>query len=384
MHFSWPQTEECWRDTLVHKAEKSSFDRIASMYNFTWAKAIPENSWRKALKLVAMGPRDLFPTLFGAVEGIFQGYNEVFQGISYVPSAEFQLYRDNGWDRSHVYRFVRIGTKLYWSIGLYGADKYLRLSPYPTTYWDAAAWEQPASLTPVGEDVVLLPFRVYERTAGPTYPGWNGATYSGGVQCTTEFVFLPYVTNIPDTFIVNPTDYTNATPGSCPLADGPQGPGDVPVCTTDDFPDGGYLLPVDIDDFELSASQIVTASNSSGDLLFTTSSSHGFYKYAIVRVTADLGGTVPTGVNETTDYYVKPVSRVTFKLSTTAEGSPLTYTDAGSGTFRVQQSLLGLNVPESEAYPTYLYDGQVSPEIEEQLNKLCPAGSHVLLRAAVV
>lgn len=384
MHFSWPQTEECWRDTLVHKAERSAFDRIATMYNFTWAKAIPENSWRKALKLVAMGPRDLFPTLFGAVEGIFQGYNQVFQNISYVPGVQKQLYRDDGWDKTHVYRYVRIGSKLYFSTGIYGVDKYLRLSEHPSSYWDAAAWDEVVSLTPVGEDVNLLPFRVYERTAGPTYPGWNGATYSGNVQCTTEFVFLPYVTNVPETFLVSPTDYANATPGACPLADGPQAPGDTPICTTDDFPDGGYMFPTDIDDFEYSASQIVTASNASGDLLFTTSSPHGFYKYFIVRVTADLGGSVPTGISSTTDYYVKPVSTVTFKLSATSEGSPVAYTDAGVATFRVQQSLLGLNVAESEAYPLYLFDGQVSPEVEEQLNKLCPAGSHVLLRSSVV
>jgi hypothetical protein len=48
----------------------------------------------------------------------------------------------------------------------------------------------------------------------------------------------------------------------------------------------------------------------------------------------------------------------------------------------VTRSVTSISV--DDAQPIYLYDGQVAPEIEDQLNKLCPAGSHVLLRASVV
>ena len=382
MHFSWPQTEECWRDTLVHKAEKSAFDKIANLYSFTWAKAIPENSWRKALKLVALGPRDLFPTLFGAVEGIFQGYNEVFKDIYYVPGVDKQLYREDGWDRSHVYRFVRIGTKTYWSIGLYGLNKYLRLTPYKSSYWDQPSWEEYVDPEPVGEDVHLLPFRVYERQAGPSYPTWGGRTYSGGVECTVEFVFLSYVTDVPETFIVNPTDYTNATPGACPAADGPQDPGDTPICTTEGFPNTGFLIDTDTADEIAGNTYEVTASDDAGDLIFTSTIAHNYYKNTGVRFSADTGGVLPGGISSSVDYYCLPLSSTTFSISTTSEGSPVAFVDSGTPTFRVTRSVTSISV--DDAQPIYLYDGQVAPEIEDQLNKLCPAGSHVLLRASVV
>ena len=382
MHFSWPQTEECWRDTLVHKAEKSAFDKIANLYSFTWAKAIPENSWRKALKLVALGPRDLFPTLFGAVEGIFQGYNEVFQSIYYAPGTDKRLFREDGWDRSHVYRFVRIGEKLYWSINREDDDKYLRLTPYKSSYWDQPSWEEYDDFEPVGEDVHLLPFRVYERQAGPSYPSWEGRTYSGGVECTVEFVFMPYVTDVPETFIVSPTLYANATPGACPLADGPQDPGDTPICTPDDFPNTGFMIDSDTADEIAGNTYEVTASDDAGDLVFTTTVAHNYYKNTGVRFTADTGGVLPGGISASTDYYCLPLTPLTFSISTTSEGSPVAFVDVGTPTFRVTRSVISISA--DDAQPVYLYDGNVAPEIQDQLNKLCPAGSHVLLRASVV
>lgn len=248
MHLAWSQAEEAWRDTLTTKAERSALLSLSALYDLPWFRLLVESSQRKLLAGTAFSRRDLFRTLFFALETAFSQYDEVFTvgTISQAPGAAKQLYRASGWGREHVNRFVRIGTKLYWSEELYNTDLYLRLSPYTTDYWEAPTWEvDPVNLVGVGEEVRILPFRVYERNPGPSYEGWNDGTYNGPA-CLVEVVVLSYVASVPETFLLAPTEYLTATQGDCPVSGGD-------VCGPVGFPEGGFLLATDVDDFPFEA-----------------------------------------------------------------------------------------------------------------------------------
>ncbi len=83
----------------------------------------------------------------------------------------------------------------------------------------------------------------------------------------------------------------------------------------------------------LTTSATVTFSNSGGDLLCTWSghpfAASGAY-YTAISFTA--GTSTPTGITAGTVYFVKPISSSTFKLSTTAGGANITFTNSGTGT----------------------------------------------------
>ena len=78
------------------------------------------------------------------------------------------------------------------------------------------------------------------------------------------------------------------------------------------------------------AGKTFTASNNSGDLLIT-SSAHGLIANQKIRVTTTAND-LPVGLSINTDYYIKFESVNTFELSTTAGGTSIVWTDAGSGT----------------------------------------------------
>lgn len=76
-------------------------------------------------------------------------------------------------------------------------------------------------------------------------------------------------------------------------------------------------------------SSTFTALNSGGDLLLTLSGVH-VSDNQVVQVSSS--GALPTGVSASTDYYVVEQSGATCKLATTKGGTPITYTDSGTGT----------------------------------------------------
>ncbi len=83
----------------------------------------------------------------------------------------------------------------------------------------------------------------------------------------------------------------------------------------------------------LTTAATVTFSNSGGELLCTWSghpfAASGAY-YTPISFTA--GTSTPTGITAGTVYFVKPISSSTFKLSTTAGGGNIAYTNSGTGT----------------------------------------------------
>lgn len=86
-------------------------------------------------------------------------------------------------------------------------------------------------------------------------------------------------------------------------------------------------------------SATVTASSSSG-LLLTTGSAHNLAVGDIVRF-GNSGGALPVGLAANTDYYVEAIPlSTTFRVSTTAGGAAIAYTDAGSGTNTVYPQTL--------------------------------------------
>jgi hypothetical protein len=68
-----------------------------------------------------------------------------------------------------------------------------------------------------------------------------------------------------------------------------------------------------------------------------TAANHGFTTGTKVRLVPDAGSTLPAGVLANTEYFVLDLdlTQNSFKLATTANGTPLTTTAAGTGTFKV-------------------------------------------------
>jgi hypothetical protein len=93
-----------------------------------------------------------------------------------------------------------------------------------------------------------------------------------------------------------------------------------------------------------------------------TAANHGFTPGTKVRLVADSGSTLPTGVLENTEYFVidDDLTQNAFKLAVAANGAPLATTAAGVGTFKVisgryltptEKTLL--NITTSDAIPVH-------------------------------
>ena len=75
-----------------------------------------------------------------------------------------------------------------------------------------------------------------------------------------------------------------------------------------------------------------TISNASPAVV--TDSSHGLYSGMRIRFSTT--GTLPTGLNTTTTYYVKVVDSNTFQVATTINGTSINTSSAGSGTHTIE------------------------------------------------
>jgi hypothetical protein len=142
-----------------------------------------------------------------------------------------------------------------------------------------------------------------------------------------------------------------------------------------------------------------------------TAVNHGFTVGTKVRLVPDPGGTLPTGVAANTEYFVldTDLTPSSFKLSTTAKGTPLATTAAGGGTFKVvsgryltADEKTALSITTGEAVPVHqgllridytdeLVEREIAPQIirlSDTVERLYmdipylgfPAGQNSLLR----
>ena len=100
-------------------------------------------------------------------------------------------------------------------------------------------------------------------------------------------------------------------------------------------------------DIKAGGSWLVTFSSSTG-LLGTTNVAHGLSDDTPVEVFAEGAGTLPTGLSANTTYYVRSASGSTLKFATTAGGSAIAYTDAGSGSLRLKLASVGVAVQSAD------------------------------------
>jgi hypothetical protein len=146
------------------------------------------------------------------------------------------------------------------------------------------------------------------------------------------------------------------------------------------------------------------------EAIFTTVN-HGFTAGTKVRLTTDASSTLPTGVLANTEYFVldTDLTQSSFKLSTTAKGTPLATTDAGTGTFKVisgryltAAEKTALSITTNDAVPVHqgllridytdeLIEREISPQVirlSDTVERLYmdipylgfPAGQNSLLR----
>lgn len=249
MEALWSQSEEALRDTLVHKAERGAFNRIAAHYGFDRLQSISEAAWRGGLTTVAYNARDIFPVVFEALYYVLSDFIE-HTTVTINPAEPNKLFFDAPVSAAYIGRYIRIDGVTYYTTNIEN-DSELVLSPYKTSYWAAAAFDV-ESETEV--EIEIIPFVVYERGSGPTYTdpngdgdtsdSWNGATYTWVLNNTLEIEVYPHIAFVPESYLQEPTEYLTASPGTCP-ADG----GDV--CTPYSMPNGGYLLDTDVDDLDV-------------------------------------------------------------------------------------------------------------------------------------
>jgi len=117
------------------------------------------------------------------------------------------------------------------------------------------------------------------------------------------------------------------------------------------------------------AGKAFTASSSSG--LLITSADHGLIDTQVINVT-NTGGTLPTGLLTSTNYYVRDKTDDTFKLAIASGGTAIAYTNAGSGTHNwITKQVTGLSHLEGESVQIY-YDGM------QHINKTVTSGSILL------
>lgn len=98
------------------------------------------------------------------------------------------------------------------------------------------------------------------------------------------------------------------------------------------------------------SSTTFTASNSGGDLLLTWSGSTSLPNNTAITLT-NSGGSLPTGTQTNKAYYVVSTTTTTFKIALTATGTPITYTDAGTGT----QSFATINIAQPKFIKYHYY-----------------------------
>jgi hypothetical protein len=97
-------------------------------------------------------------------------------------------------------------------------------------------------------------------------------------------------------------------------------------------------------------SQVVTFSNSGGSLLVTGSIPPFSDFQGIPLVFSNTGGALPTGILQTSIYYMFPISGNTFKISTSFTNALasifVAFTNVGSGTTSCRKAPLGVEIGE--------------------------------------
>jgi len=73
------QIDQAFRDTLITKAEGSSFSTLSKLHGFPYPQGYNVRSWRLALRALAYGPRGTLGCTHAALEGVFDHLHERFQ-----------------------------------------------------------------------------------------------------------------------------------------------------------------------------------------------------------------------------------------------------------------------------------------------------------------
>ncbi len=344
--YAWSQAEEALRDTLIHKAERSAFVKIAEANGFTWPQSLAETAWRGALVKVTFNARDIFPVVFEALRRAFSGYSEVFTDCEYAAPNVIQ--RGAQWHEAYVYRYIRIGTTIYFSVGV-DANQ-LFLSPYRTSYWSAA------DFTGVDGDAIerleVLPFMTYERGDGPYYGPGTEDSYRGPNN-TLEIELWPHVATDMGSYLLEPTEYETASQGTCPVDGGD-------VCTPEDMPNGAYMYYSDVDEIDTAAVGTQVLPFATINVVTTDS----FAASGTLSVTSSDGEQTITYTGKTSTSF----TGCTGGIGTILDNTPIR---------QISDALENVD----EAYPIYLEEAAAAPEIAGQFDRLLPAGNHITMRS---
>lgn len=227
----WGQTEQAFRDTLVHKAERRALERLGVIYGFERPKTeVSEKAYQSALSEAAYAKRGTKESMFDVIEASMSDYNVTYSSLTYNDSLPDRLFTSDWASLSadadelalkFLYRYIRTNFGVHLVVRtefqvtvLGNTCSVLHLCPTSHLYY--------AKLDP-GESVTLniylLPMVIRETTPGPIDE--DGYVWSPGEPCVADLLITDVVANAP------PPTYL--------LADGDE---DTPV----GMPYGGQLL----------------------------------------------------------------------------------------------------------------------------------------------
>ena len=213
-----PQIEIALRDTMIHKATGTGFDRLAKLYGMPRVFAFPERYWRRALLAAALGARGTFGVTHAVLEALFDFWAEprTTYPVTLDPAQPARLVVDTerpgppGFYCNHVGRLVRVtsptlGSAIYWTRALSGSD--LLLSTTTTTYWRGADWS--ALEAPEAATAKVLPFVYEEATPGDDTPA------TAAEPCLFRVYLDDEIWKIPPTYLQadGDIDRPTAAPG---------------------------------------------------------------------------------------------------------------------------------------------------------------------------
>lgn len=210
MRGMWSQMEDAWRDTLVHRAEGTALQDLASLYGVPVpvTETTPDN-WSGVLKPIAYGSRGSFQTTFEALKAAFSFLNIKVPGYVEESSSPQVLNSTAGdWPSSSLNRLILKGDKVLFSVGYLNGDKTkLVVADRGTHYWDAPSSDLSGNVDYTFE---ILPFVVHERSPGRIS---ESEEFTIGEECLVEVIFFTTgKTDIPKSWLYQPTAY--GTPGT--------------------------------------------------------------------------------------------------------------------------------------------------------------------------
>lgn len=264
------QIWRAWRQTLITTASGVWLDRLSDLYGLRRLEVFPDDVWRQALRVAALGHRGTLGNTFAFLEALYTPLATAL-AVRIEPDKPHRLYSDEvGWEfgPAHMGRLVRVDwtgadgearSQVFMTSGpglLSGqSSAHVDLVPTASSYFAAANFTSgPGAVQEVtGATAVILPFVLAEP--GPGVLGERGRPF--GMPCHVEVLLDTEALSVPPSYLNDPagSERGDVPPGAllldlfnlagavpAPSPDGNQTTGPHPLY----LPDGGQRRSMEL------------------------------------------------------------------------------------------------------------------------------------------